>query len=303
MAASADMHGAPVSPVEPPMMKTLPEENFVELALRRGMSRSTPAPISPASGRAGPPRGMPMSTTSMSPAYSLPGRTHRPTLARWNVAVATQCTAAPATSPVEASIPDGTSQATTGARAASISSITLSAGSRGAPEEPVPSSASTITWARFSRAASKCTGPSPGSFASCFCASSPIQSGGHTTSTSTSRPAWRRWRAATIPSPPLLPLPQTIAIRPAGARRDTRSASPSPACSISSSEAISFSDIAQRSSSRVSPASSRGSIQRGSLIAAKTTRRDGGYAVATRNPRTASAMAMISAAAKIATAC
>ena len=28
---------------------------------RRGMSRSTPAPISPASGRAGPPRGMPMS--------------------------------------------------------------------------------------------------------------------------------------------------------------------------------------------------------------------------------------------------
>ena len=38
----------------------------------------------------------------------------------------------------------------------------------------------------------------------------------HTRSTSTSRPAWRSSRAATRPSPPLLPLPQTIAIRPGG---------------------------------------------------------------------------------------
>ena len=263
------MLGAPVSPLEPPMMKTLPEENFVDVALRRGISRSAPEVINPASGWAGPPRGIPMSTTSTSPAYSFPGRIQSPTLALWNAAVAMQCTAGPATSPVLASTPDGTSAAITGARAASSSSMTLSAGSRGEPELPVPSRQSTITCALFSRPASKCAGAGPGSFLSCFCASSPIHSGGHTSMTSTSRPAWRSSRAATIPSPPLLPLPQTIAIRPAGARRATTAARPSPARSISWSTAIFFSLIAQRSTSRISPASSRGSIQRGRLIAAE----------------------------------
>ena len=65
-----------------------------------------------------------MSTTSTSPAYSLPGRIQSPTFGRWNAAVATQCTAGPSTSPVVASTPDGTSAAITGAFAASISSIT-----------------------------------------------------------------------------------------------------------------------------------------------------------------------------------
>ena len=135
------MHGAPVSPREPPMMNTLPELNFVEAAERRGTSRSTVAPISPASGRAGPPRGMPMSTTSTSPAYSLPGRVQTPTFGRWNVAVAMQCTAGPSTSPVVASTPEGMSQAITGAFAASISSITWSAGERGDPLLPGPEQA------------------------------------------------------------------------------------------------------------------------------------------------------------------
>ena len=64
------------------MMHTLPELNFVDIADRRGTSRRTPEPIKPASGRAGPPFGMPMSMTSTSPAYSLPGRTHSPTFGR-----------------------------------------------------------------------------------------------------------------------------------------------------------------------------------------------------------------------------
>jgi hypothetical protein len=118
------MHGAPVSPLEPPMMKTFPELNLVEAAERRGTSRSTVALTRPASGRAGPPRGMPMSTRSTSPAYSLPGWIHSPTFGRWKVAVAMQCTAGPSTSPVDASTPEGTSQAITGALAASISAIT-----------------------------------------------------------------------------------------------------------------------------------------------------------------------------------
>src|SRR3954447_17503375 len=111
MAASAAMVGAPVSPVEPPTTKTLPEENLVEVTVRRGTSRSTPPPIRPASGRPGPPRGIPMSISSTSPANPLPGRTNRPGLARWNVAVATARTASPATSPGEPSTPLGTSAA------------------------------------------------------------------------------------------------------------------------------------------------------------------------------------------------
>ena len=52
-----------------------------------------------------------------------PGATTWPTFRAWNVTVSVACTAAPATSPVEASTPDGTSTATTGRRAASISPI------------------------------------------------------------------------------------------------------------------------------------------------------------------------------------
>jgi hypothetical protein len=49
-------------------MITLPEENFVESAPRRGMSRRTPPLIRPASAFAGAPRGIPMSIASTSPA-------------------------------------------------------------------------------------------------------------------------------------------------------------------------------------------------------------------------------------------
>ena len=59
-----------------------------------------------------------MSTTRTSPACCLPGSIHSPGLAAWNVAVATGAhRRRPATSPVEASTPLGTSQATTARRA------------------------------------------------------------------------------------------------------------------------------------------------------------------------------------------
>ena len=69
------------------------------------------------------------------------------------------------------------------------------------------------------------------------------------------RPRGRRARssrAATSPSPPLLPLPQTTAIRPAGTCSAITRARPSPARSISSSEGICFSSIAQASVARMS---------------------------------------------------
>ena len=69
------------------------------------------------------------------------GRAFRP----WKVTVSSAWTAAPATSPVEASTPEGMSTATIGAPSAFIASINVAASGRGSPRKPVPKSPSTIT--------------------------------------------------------------------------------------------------------------------------------------------------------------
>ena len=84
----------------------------------------------------------PMSATTTSPAWNRPGATWSPTLLAWNVTVSVALTAAPATSPVEASTPEGRSTATTGSPQALIRSISAAASGRGAPWKPVPNSAS-----------------------------------------------------------------------------------------------------------------------------------------------------------------
>ena len=61
---------------------------------------------------------------------------------------------------------------------------------------------------------------------------------------STSNPMPFRRRAATFPSPPLLPLPQTIRTGPCGASPATASASAVPAASINSAEGTPCSSIA-----------------------------------------------------------
>ena len=146
---------------------------------------------------------IPIETASTSPAWNRPGATASPTFGACIVTVSSARTAAPATSPVEASTPDGTSTATTGTPAPFIRSINSAAARRGAPWNPVPKSASTIKWA-----------PS-------------------TSSSAASRPAWRSTRAAIRPSPPFAPPPHTHAIRCAsGYRRRIASATPRPASSI-----------------------------------------------------------------------
>ena len=104
----------------------------------RAARRARAGPIRPACGRHGAPGGMPMSITCTSPAWALPGCTHRPGLAAWKVAVAAARTASPSTSPVEPLTPLGMSAATTGAPAPLIAAITSSSGARGAPSKPVP---------------------------------------------------------------------------------------------------------------------------------------------------------------------
>ena len=179
-----------------------------------------------------------MSMTSTSPACALPGSIHRPGLAAWNVAVAAARTAAPATSPVEASTPLGTSAATTGAPAG-VDRLDRAAAPARAARRRSPCRASRrrprprrpARRARTARARPRSR--------SRFAARVAAQLRGRAAARRTSRPASRSRRAATSPSPPLLPLPQTTATGPPSARpRRRRAASPAPARSIRSSDGM-----------------------------------------------------------------
>ena len=84
----------------------------------------------------------PMSATTTRPARKRPGATASPTFGAWNVTVRSASTTAPATSPVDASTPEGRSTDTTGAAAALIRSMSCcSVGARLAlksgPEERI----------------------------------------------------------------------------------------------------------------------------------------------------------------------
>ena len=68
-----------------------------------------------------------MSATTTSPAWKRPGATWSPTLLAWNVTVSDALTAAPTTSPVDASTPEGRSTETTGRPQALIRSIIAAA--------------------------------------------------------------------------------------------------------------------------------------------------------------------------------
>ena len=74
-----------------------------------------------------------MPATTTRPEWKRPGATTRPTFLPWKVTVTSASTAAPATSPVVASTPEGMSTETTGAPVALIRPIAAAASSRGDP--------------------------------------------------------------------------------------------------------------------------------------------------------------------------
>ena len=258
IAAVAESVTAPVRPREPPATSTWPEVNLVESGPRRGGSSSTPASISPPAGGAVTPSGIPISATRSSPQWRLPGAIRWPSFAAWKATVTVASTATPATSPVEASTPDGMSAATTGASPALIASIASAAGDRGAPPKPVPKIASTTA---PEPASSSPTSPGetsrPGvSSRSRFAfASGDRSAAGQSRSGSTSKPVSARRRAATRPSPPLLPLPHTTRIGPSAATSRTAAATAEPAASIRRREGTPWSEIAQASTARMPSAS------------------------------------------------
>ena len=100
--------------------------------------------------------------------------------------------------------------------------MAAAASPRGAPAAPVPSTASITSAASAATGPSSRRGGSPGSRSRLVRASvdSDEGSAGHRTSTERSSP--RRRRAATRPSPPLLPLPQTTTMSPSGASSSAR---------------------------------------------------------------------------------
>ena len=165
---------------------------MVERAPRRGARSSTAASIVPATGCPGAPSGIPIGATRSSPVCHLPGATRWPTLAAWKLTVRSASTAAPATSPLEASTPEAMSQATTGAPQASIAAIAARAGSRGSPAKPVPKIASTTApepARRGARSPLTCSAAKRSRLAAASPLSSPA---GQSSSASTSKPASAR---------------------------------------------------------------------------------------------------------------
>ena len=205
---------------------------------------------------------------------SLPGAIQWPSFGAWKVTVTSAATAIPSTSPLEALTPDAMSVATTGASASFIASIAEAAGSRGVPAKPVPKIASMTT-----PAPSIAAGSSPGSDLPRPARTLGVGPGvvGELVARREQqrihlKPVSRRARAATSPSPPLLPLPQTTPALFEVATSAAASATARPAVSISSSEGTPRSLIAQRSVARISSASRQGSSQ--SSIGASLPLRD-----------------------------
>ena len=256
-----------MSPREAPTTTTWPELNLVDSAPRLGSSSSTPSSIRPAAAPSGAPSGMPIGTTRNSPVCFLPGEIQCPTFGAWKLVVRSAFTAAPSTSPLEALTPEAMSAATTGAPQPLIASIAAAAGSRGSPEKPVPKTASTTTPASDSAAESSpaSTWRAPAGSRSRFAAaSSESSAAGHSSRVSTSNPVWARARAATSPSPPLLPFPQTTAARFDSAASAAAAATASPAVSIRSRDGTPRSSIAQASTALMRSASRHG-LSHGSM--------------------------------------
>ena len=159
-------------------------------------------------------------------------------------------TAAPATTPVEASTPEGTSTETTGTPSSRIWPMWAAASRRATPENPVPKIASTTT--SGAEAASTNGTPALRARESISAASPWIFSSGPARTTSAWRPALRTSRAITNPSPPFAPAPhQTVNCFASGKRASTSSAVAAPARSMRSSVGPAYAASAARISSAV----------------------------------------------------
>ena len=176
---------------------------------------------------------MPIWASTVSPQRIRPGSSTCPGFLRKNVTVTVAWDAAPRTSPVPPSTPLGTSTATTGTARRSSTSITSRAAPSTGRASPAPKIASIASPAPSSADGDNgATGPhqrAAAPAASPFnCAISP------SSASRTDQPRSARMRAATKPSPPLLPGPHKATTGRGEKRLETASATARPAFSINS---------------------------------------------------------------------
>ena len=164
--------------------------------------------------------GKPMSATRTCPARSAPGRSAAPAFMAPNVTVRSAWIAAPSTAPVDPFTPEGMSTATMGTSASFRPVMASAHASSGMPRNPVPKMASIATSARASSRAramsengSTRTEGASSKRAAFVAAGSRRSESGSSVITATRTPQFARYRAATRPSPPLFPLPQTTTAR------------------------------------------------------------------------------------------
>ena len=177
------------------------------------------------------------------------------------------CTATPATSPVEASTPEGMSAATTGAPQPLIASIAASAGARGAPEKPVPKIASTTTPEPASApGASPAPTPAPSLRSAPGSTRESVDSsvGGPQEQRLDLVSRLRQVARRDQPVSSVVPLAAHDTHHPGAATSRAASATAAPAASISSRDGIPCCSIAQESAARI-PAASKIGVSQSSI--------------------------------------
>ena len=144
-AASPANSGAPPMSVSPPTTSRRPKSPL--WAFGRRCSRASAVPFATAMpGQSSASSGSASGASSTSPVQSTAGPVTRPSLAATKVTVSSALTGlAVRQAPVSASIPLGTSKASTGRPASLMRSTAAAIGGRSGPLAPVPSSASTTT--------------------------------------------------------------------------------------------------------------------------------------------------------------
>ena len=179
-----------------------------------------------------------MSATRTAPHLSLPGSSRWPGFLRKKVTVAVACTTGPAACPVVPSSPLGTSTARTGLPAPLMAATASAAAPSMVRERPAPNMASMMTSAPLSAAAGRVS-ISPSQRPAMAAASPRRASRLPSSHTRTPWPCSRSIRAATKPSPPLLPGPQRTATeKRAPPSSAAAAATARPAASISAKPGV-----------------------------------------------------------------
>ncbi len=230
-APRAASRAAPVRCAGPDSTTAWPRVYLWLSSVRRGKAapqRSGPLAWASAPISARTAAGMPISATVTGPHRRRPGSSRWPGFLRTNVTVAVAFTTGPRGAPVSPSRPDGTSTASTGTPEPLTRATRAAAAPSSGRERPAPNRAS-ITSENPAGSAPAASETGPVHSAAAAAASPRSAARSPRSATSTAIPASARRRAATNPSPPLLPGPHRTRIGPLPVIARARAATAAPA--------------------------------------------------------------------------